>query len=1293
MGSDSETQQIRQGRAKFVAMAGSYFLGTFNDNFYKQAVMLLAVAAGHKAFQNVAAAAFVIPFVLFAAPAGWAADRFPKRNAVLGAKATELFAAFIGAVGLITGHLWLMVGMVGLMGLQSTFFSPALNGSIPELYPASYVTQANAVLRMLVTVAILVGTALAGIVLDIQGLPLLGTSRGKALLALIVIAIGIIGLVVSLGVPRRNAADPGRAFPWTGPLDTFRELRRAYQDRLLGRIISTDVFIWSVGAVQLLLINPLGLEQYHLSNQRTSFLVAAQMVGIGLGGLLAARLAKGERWHRVLVPAGFLMSAFMALMVVVPFLPRPFQVPTLYALLAMVGTTGGLIMIPCESFVQVRPAPERKGAVWASANFAVFGGIAIASIVSIPLVKAFRPTTAFGILACIALAYTLWLSAGFRRTGASMIASLLCVLGRGLLSLRYRVRIMGLDVVRQKGRAGILFLPNHPALVDPVILMAHLQPYFAPGSLADRDQIGSPIMGWIARKLGAKPLPDVAKYGEACKAEVERVITECTEDLRKGGNLLLYPSGRLMRSRNEDLGGNSAVEVILERVPNARVVLLRTRGLWGSSFSRASGKQPHFGDAFIKGFWRWLANGIFFMPRRKVFIECFEPETLPRTEGRQALNRTLEAYYNQDTSPALHVPYGWWEAEGIRELPDPPLGHLEGNAQDVPAAIRATVEAQLKELTGVSVLKDEHQLARDLGLDSLKRMELQIWLEQEFAAPPCDPEALRTVADALLSASGVGLSSGLTELKPVPPSWFSVPEDWVPNVPKGSTITEVFLRQASQDPTRPVLADQMGGVKSYRDVITAVLALKPLLSSFKGEYLGIMLPASSGAAVLYLAALFAGKTPVMVNWTVGERNLSHTLELLGVKHVLTAGQLLTKLQSQGLKLEGIRDRFILLEEAGRNISKITKIFAWLQARYCWASLRSVQSHDTAVVLFTSGSESLPKAVPLSHANILANVRDIEKIFHPRPTERIIGFLPPFHSFGLTGTVILPLLSGIRVVYHANPTEGATLARLIEAYRVSLLVGTPTFLANVVRAAEDEQLCSLRLAISGAEKCPETLFETLERRWPGMKVLEGYGITECSPVVSVNYEDAPRRGTIGKPLESVQIAVRKVEGEGRAKPGETGMLLVRGPSIFGGYLHYEGPSPFEEFESKLWYRTGDLVREESDGSLVFAGRLKRFVKLGGEMVSLPAVEEALVKRYGREEDTEPMLAVEATPSETNPELVLFTVRDIPREACNTVIREAGLSSIHSLRHIKRIEKIPTLGTGKTDYRALKAMLVG
>lgn len=414
MSDATEAHQMRQAGRRFAAMAGAYFMGTFNDNFFKQAVMLLAVTAGRKDLQGIVVLAFTAPFVVLAAPAGWLADRFPKRDVVIAAKSVELLAAFVGLAGLVTGHLGLMIGMVGLMGIQATFFSPALNGAIPELFPAARITWANGILRMLVTTGILVGITLAGFVLDISGAPLLAAPRGRALAGFAVVGISALGLLVSFGIPRRVSADPTRAFPWTGPIETLRELREVWRDRQLGRILVADVFLWSAGAFQLILINTLGKEQFGLSDTLTSLLVAAQMLGLALGGLLAAHFSHGPRWFRVLLPAGFGMALAMGLVGLVPALPIPLRLPALYGLVGLAGAAGGLFLIPCESFLQIRPAPERKGAVWAAANFASFSGMALASVVYIAL-KSMRPSSAYGVLGALSFAVTAWLCFEFRR--------------------------------------------------------------------------------------------------------------------------------------------------------------------------------------------------------------------------------------------------------------------------------------------------------------------------------------------------------------------------------------------------------------------------------------------------------------------------------------------------------------------------------------------------------------------------------------------------------------------------------------------------------------------------------------------------------------------------------------------------------------------------------------------------------------------------------------------------------------------------------------------------------------
>ncbi|KKN76786.1 hypothetical protein LCGC14_0366530, partial [marine sediment metagenome] len=259
-----------------------------------------------------------------------------------------------------------------------------------------------------------------------------------------------------------------------------------------------------------------------------------------------------------------------------------------------------------------------------------------------------------------------------------------------------------------------------------------------------------------------------------------------------------------------------------------------------------------------------------------------------------------------------------------------------------------------------------------------------------------------------------------------------------------------------------------------------------------------------------------------------------------------------------------------------------KLSAWVRARLGARSLRDRDVPDTAVILFTSGSENVPKAVPLTHRNMLTNIADGWDCFSISPADSMLGLLPPFHSFGLTVSILLPMCLGLRAVYHPNPTDGAAGGEMIHAYKATILAGTPTFLSGIVRASGADKLGSLRLVISGAEKCPDRVYRALARRCPQTTVLEGYGVTECSPIVAVNHEDSPRAGTIGQVMGSLEYALVDPQTNRRVAPGDRGVLLVRGPSVFGGYLNYDGPSPFVEFDGRQWYRTGDLVTEDDGG---------------------------------------------------------------------------------------------------------------
>jgi acyl-CoA synthetase (AMP-forming)/AMP-acid ligase II len=518
--------------------------------------------------------------------------------------------------------------------------------------------------------------------------------------------------------------------------------------------------------------------------------------------------------------------------------------------------------------------------------------------------------------------------------------------------------------------------------------------------------------------------------------------------------------------------------------------------------------------------------------------------------------------------------------------------------------------------------------------------------------------------------------------------WFNVttPPKFPPQV-EHETLGHAFLDQALRRPKEVIIADQTSGDKTYRDLLLGIFILRKEILNFSDKYVGIMMPASVGVNVMYLATIFAGKIPVMINWTLGRKNLRYCVESLKVSRILTSRQLVKRLKEQGFEIEDLKERFIFVEDIRRRLTLFDKLKALLASRFAGKKLLETKIPKTAVILFTSGSESIPKAVPLTHRNILANLADVFQCLTFYNYDSLLGFLPPFHSFGLTITTLLPMCFGVRAVYYPNPTHGQTLSEIIEAYRVTIIASAPTFLDSIIRHTKNHRLSSVRLVITGAEKCPLSMYEALAKQCPNAMLLEGYGVTETSPVISVNDENDPCPGTIGKMLKSFEYAVVDRETFQRANFNQPGMLLVRGPSVFGGYLNHEGPSPFLEFENKQWYRTGDLVKENENHVLTFVAREKRFIKRGGEMISLPAIESVLDKHFNNDHHDGPTLAVVASPEAHHPDIVVFTTNDLDRKRINQVIQQEGLSGLHNIRRVIRLNEMPILGTGKTDYRSL------
>lgn len=872
---------------------------------------------------------------------------------------------------------------------------------------------------------------------------------------------------------------------------------------------------------------------------------------------------------------------------------------------------------------------------------------------------------------------------------------MLSTIVKRLLGLRYRVTIEGLDTIDTT--RGILILPNHPAEIDPVIVTTFLWDLLHPRPVVIEGMYHLPALHPVMRRIRAIPMADMEfDSGPYKRRRVERTLEQIATSLQYGDNILLYPSGRLSVTGVERLGGASGVHAILKSHPNVPVAIVRIRGLYGSIFSKAltGGITPDVVKTCSRGLRILAQNLFFFAPRRHVSVRVFfNPSDFPRSGDPLAINKYLEAIYNapEPEAPSL-VSYSILR----KDLPVLPERKADQETvESAPPHIRESVFSHVAHIANVPIssLTPETKLGDDLGLDSLTMAELLLWLDREFEAHDVEMAELLSVGSLIRAAMGQ-----LSSSKPAPE--FIVPESWrkdlesrpEPDMSSTSNIAEAFLTTCTRFGNRVALGDERTGVIHWHQLKVSVVTLARFMANVSGSHVGVLLPASVSSSIVTMAAIVAGKVPVFLNWTAGKRSLLHACQTTGLTAIFTSEKFLDIVPTE---LDFLENRFVLLEEVKKNLSVKEKLAGKRMARETPTQIleafgqANVTSNQTAVVLFTSGSEALPKGVPLSHANIISNIKGVLEAFQITRSDVLIGFLPPFHSFGLTICTLLPLVTGLRVAYHPNPNESRKIAKAISTWGATVAAGTPTFLRSILKAGEPRQFASMRALVSGAERAPQELFELANAINPQIEVLEGYGITECSPVVSVGRPKQTRVG-VGRPLSGVSLAIVHPESLEPVPLGEQGLILIKGTNIFNGYLD-PTIDPFVTVKNERWYNSGDLGRIE-DGNLVITGRLKRFIKIAGEMISLGAVEEALQKRL-LSPDGAPSVALLAQGAEGDgrPRLIAFVAGDLSLDRANACLRESGFPHIVHIAEVRQLKTLPVLGSGKTDYQGLKALI--
>jgi acyl-[acyl-carrier-protein]-phospholipid O-acyltransferase / long-chain-fatty-acid--[acyl-carrier-protein] ligase len=512
------------------------------------------------------------------------------------------------------------------------------------------------------------------------------------------------------------------------------------------------------------------------------------------------------------------------------------------------------------------------------------------------------------------------------------------------------------------------------------------------------------------------------------------------------------------------------------------------------------------------------------------------------------------------------------------------------------------------------------------------------------------------------------------------------------------TLHRSLIHTAHRHPFRFAMGDKRRPRMSWGGALLGSIFLaRRLRATWAGqEMVGILLPPSVPGALVNFAATLSGKVPVNLNYTSSDESLASCAVQCKLETVITTKQLLDRIP---LKVPG---KAILLEEvaAGHGLGdRLVALLLWffpgraLERMLSGGKTKTLD--DLATIIFSSGSTGEPKGVMLTHYNIASNVEQVGQMFMFDRHDRLLGVLPFFHSFGFTVTLWLPAALGVSVVYHPSPLDLAAVSEIVRDYRVTFLMSTPTFLQAYVRRCSPEDFGSLQYVVVGAEKLPERLALAFEDRF-GIRPLEGYGATECSPVVSVNTRDfrgpgfrqvGAKRGHIGHPLPGVSVRIVDPETREPLPAGTPGLLLVHGPNVMKGYLGK--PEKTAEVLQDGWYVTGDIAAEDEDGFLVITDRLSRFSKIGGEMVPHIKVEEKLHELAGV---TDQRFVVTGVPDGKKGER-LVVLHTLPPDELKAVLQGLGESGLPNLwvprpNQFFAVEELPHLGTGKLDLRRIK-----
>ena len=1087
----------------------------------------------------------LLPFVLLFSPAGYLSDKHQKPLIMKVSAAVAVGLTLLITLSYYRGWFQLSFALTFLLAVQSAFYSPSKYGYIKELTGKEPLAIANAVVQAITIVAILVGIFSFSVFFErsLDGMSYENESQilqAIAPLGWILVMCSSLELMFAMRLPPREAAAAGQHFDVI-KYSTGHYLRDNLNKILANRTIWLSIVglsaFWGISQVVLATFPAFAKETLGESNTVViQGILACSGFGIIIGSLLAGQ---SSRHH---IETGLVPLGALGIVGALFFLPQLNSNTLLVIDFLLLGICGGMFIVPLNALIQFHARDDQLGTVLAGNNWVQ--NVVMLAFLCLTVFFAIYGISSIGLFHIL----TITALAGALYTVYQLPQSLVRYVIARVFSSTYRIKVLGFENL--PGTGGVLMLGNHISWLDwAMIQIACPRPVrFVMHQLIYQRW----YLKWFLDFFGVIPI---------AAGQSKDALQQINELLRAGEVVCLFPEGAI--SRSGQLGEfKHGYERTIEGVDGI-ILPFYLRGLWGSRFSRSSGKLREIRNTRLRG----------------------------------------------DVIVAFGKP-----------LP-----------MDTPA----------------------HELKRQV-------LELSIDTWEHHTQT----------------------------LDPVPLAW---------------------LRSAKRRGNEPCLADASAAttLSGYKSM-TAVIAFSRLIRRRSPEHnIGLLLPTSSPGIITNMAALLLGRTVVNLNYTASMQSLLVAAGKAEIGSLYTSRRFIRKLEQRGIDLNELLTRVQVhfLEDLKDEIGTFTRLSlllsaAVLPARVLYALFgRRAGIDQPAAILFSSGSEGEPKGVVLSHRNIMANIRQVSDVLDVRDDDTIMASLPLFHAFGLTVTGLMPLVEGIPVIFHPDPTDVLTIAKAIARHQATVFCGTSTFLRLFSRNRHIHPLMldSLRVVVAGAERLNPEVRDAFKLRF-NKEIYEGYGSTETTPVASVNIPDridlrdwkvqqGNKPGTVGMPLPGGSFRIVDPNTLESLPVGEDGLILFGGSQVMLGYLNDPGKTAdvIVELDGKRWYKTGDKGHLDRDGFLTIVDRYSRFAKIGGEMISLGAIEDAIGKLLP--EDVE-VLTTALPDGKKGEKVILLIAGDIDKDRMKELIGQSGLNPLMRPEVFVNVEAIPKLGSGKSDFSRAK-----